>query len=164
MKKRLLSIVMLASTALTAWNWSGDDRTINASNFTLPTLEGTEQSLYEERGKVVILTFWTSWCRPSESEMPHLQNVYDKFKDDIEILAVNFTSKDKVEDVKRFVREYELTFPILLDKKGEIGSMFRAMSLPTTVIIDKAGNVQHELMGPLDEETLLEHITPLINN
>ena len=162
MKKRLLSIVMLASTAFSVWNWSGDDRTMEASNFTLPTLDGTEQSLYEERGKVVILTFWTSWCRPSQSEMPHLQSVYDQFKDDIEILAVNFTSKDKVEDVKRFVREYELTFPILLDEDGEIASLFKAMSLPTHVIIDRAGKVQHELMGPLDKETLLEYITPLL--
>ena len=162
MKKRLLSIVMLASTAFSAWNWSGDDHTMEASNFTLPTLDGKEQSLYEERGKVVILTFWTSWCRPSQSEMPHLQSVYDQLKDDIEILAVNFTSKDNVEDVRQFVKDYGLTFPILLDEEGEIASMFRAISLPTHVIIDKAGIVQHELMGPLDEETLLEHITPLL--
>ena len=162
MKKRLLSIVIVAIAAFAAWNWSGADRTMEASNFTLPTLDGKEQSLYEERGKVVILTFWTSWCRPSQSEMPHLQSVYDQFKDDIEILAVNFTSKDNVEDVRQFVKDYGLTFPILLDEEGEIASMFRAISLPTTVIIDKAGIVQHELMGPLDEETLLEHITPLL--
>ena len=162
MKKRLLSIVIVAVAAFAAWNWSGVDRTMEASNFTLPTLDGTEQSLYEERGKVVILTFWTSWCRPSQSEMPHLQSVYDQFKDDIEILGVNFTSKDNVEDVRQFVKDYGLTFPILLDEEGEIASMFRAISLPTTVIIDKAGIVQHELMGPLDEETLLEHITPLL--
>ena len=162
MKKRLLSIVIVAIAAFAAWNWSGADRTMEASNFTLPTLDGKEQSLYEERGKVVILTFWTSWCRPSQSEMPHLQSVYDQFKDDIEILAVNFTSKDKVENVKRFVREHGLTFPILLDEEGEIASLFRAISLPTHVIIDKAGIVQHELMGPLDEETLLEYITPLL--
>ena len=94
--------------------------------------------------------------------MPHLQSVYDQLKDDIEILAVNFTSKDNVEDVRQFVKDYGLTFPILLDEEGEIASMFRAISLPTTVIIDKAGIVQHELMGPLDEETLLEYITPLL--
>ncbi|MGM9950724.1 MAG: TlpA family protein disulfide reductase [Lysinibacillus sp.] len=162
MKKRLLGIVILTFAAVVAWNWSGAHRPMEESDFTLPTLEGTERSLHDEQGKVVILNFWASWCRPSEAEMPHFQNIYDQYKDDVEILAVNFTSKDKVEQVKRFVKEHGLTFPILLDEEGKIGSLFRAMSLPTTVIIDRAGKVQHELMGPLDEETLLEHITPLL--
>ena len=137
-------------------------RSMQATDFTLPTLDGGEKSLQSEKGKIVILNFWASWCKPCKIEMPHFQMFYEEYHADIEILAVNVTSKDKLANVQTFVAENALTFPILLDESGEISTMFGAFSLPATIIIDRQGNIVREILGPMDEKLLLEFIAPLL--
>lgn len=136
--------------------------TMQATDFTLPTLEGGEQSLHETRGKVVILNFWASWCAPCKIEMPHFQTVYENYKQDVEILAVNVTSKDEVDDVQAFVETNTLTFPVLLDESNDVSVMYGAFALPTTIILDRNGNIAHEIIGQMDEQLLLEYIEPLL--
>lgn len=136
-------------------------QTMQATDFTLPSLNGGERSLHQEQGKVVILNFWASWCEPCKTEMPHFQTFYESYKKDVEILAVNVTSKDKVANVKQFVEEHALTFPILLDESGETSTMYGAFALPTTIILDREGNIHQEIVGPMDETLLLEYIEPL---
>lgn len=137
-------------------------RSMQATDFTLPTLDGGKKSLQSEKGKIVILNFWASWCKPCKIEMPHFQMFYEEYNADIEILAVNVTSKDKLANVQSFVAENALTFPILLDESGEISTMFGAFSLPATIIIDRQGNIVREILGPMDEKLLLEFIAPLL--
>ena len=137
-------------------------RSVEATDFTLPTLDNKEQSLSEARGKVVILNFWASWCEPCKTEMPHFQTYYEQYQKDVEILAVNFTKKDQVNQVEKFAEQHELTFPILLDETGETSIMYGAFALPTTIIIDRQGQIAHEILGPLDEALLAEYIGPLL--
>lgn len=136
-------------------------RTVQATDFTLPTLDHQQQSLSQTRGKVVILNFWASWCEPCKSEMPHFQTYYEQHRKDIEILAVNYTKKDQIAHVKSFVEQYKLTFPILLDETGETSIMYGAFALPATIILDREGNIVHEILGPLDEALLKEYVEPL---
>lgn len=174
MKKGLLVIVALivvvfvAKQLITSVNQSpqkqqqSSERNVQATDFTLPTLAGDELSLSSLHGKVVVLNFWASWCAPCQSEMPQLQTYYDKHKTNVEIVAVNVTKKDQLEDVKKFVKDNVLTFPILLDETGDISTMYGAFTLPTTIIIDRDGNVQHEVLGPLTKELLNEYVQPLL--
>lgn len=136
-------------------------RTVQATDFTLPTLDDRKQTLAQTRGKVVILNFWASWCEPCKSEMPHFQTYYEQHSEDLEILAINYTKKDQVAQVKSFVEQYKLTFPILLDETGETSIMYGAFTLPTTIILDREGNIVHEILGPLDEALLEEYVEPL---
>ncbi|MEK4699156.1 TlpA disulfide reductase family protein [Solibacillus sp. FSL R7-0668] len=136
-------------------------RTVQATDFTLPTLDDQKQTLAQTRGKVVILNFWASWCEPCKSEMPHFQTYYVQHSEDLEILAINYTKKDQVAQVKSFVEQYKLTFPILLDETGETSIMYGAFTLPTTIILDREGNIVHEILGPLDEALLEEYVEPL---
>ena len=94
--------------------------------------------------------------------MPHFQKFYEAHQKDVEIIAVNYTKKDKVENVKKFVESYQLTFPILLDESGETSIMYGAFALPATIIIDREGNIQQEIFGPLTEELLAQYIEPLL--
>ncbi len=135
-------------------------RTMQATDFTLPTLTGEEMSLSSEQGKVVILNFWASWCEPCNIEMPHLQSFYEKYKADVEILAVNVTSKDSEAAVKKFVDQYDLTFPILLDASGDISTMYGAFSIPMTIILNRNGEIKQEIAGPVGEELLEKYIQP----
>ncbi|UXH43462.1 redoxin domain-containing protein [Rossellomorea vietnamensis] len=128
-----------------------------APDFTLSTLEGEEVKLSDYQGKKVILNFWATWCPPCKAEMPHMEQYYEKNakKENVEILAVNLTSQDDGEKaVQQFVDGYELTFPILMDEKGDIGDEYRAFTIPTTYMIDTNGLIQHKIVGPMNEEMM----------
>ena len=111
-------------------------------------------------GKPLILNFWATWCPPCKAEMPHMQNIYDKFKDQgVEILAVNLTSQDTKSKIAPFVKEFGLTFPILLDEEGYVGQKYQIMTVPTSLMIDTKGNIVETISGPMDEalmESLLK--------
>ncbi|UTE77284.1 redoxin domain-containing protein [Rossellomorea sp. KS-H15a] len=128
-----------------------------APDFTLTTLDGEEVKLSDYQGKKVILNFWATWCPPCKAEMPHMEQYYEKNakKESVEILAVNLTSQDDGEKaVQQFVDGYELTFPILMDEKGDIGDEYRAFTIPTTYMIDTNGLIQHKIVGPMNEEMM----------
>ncbi|WP_168188844.1 peroxiredoxin family protein [Thermoflavimicrobium daqui] len=127
-----------------------------APKFNLVTLEGKSVKLSDYRGKKVILNFWATWCPPCQAEMPHMQKFYEKNKENgVEILAVNLTSMDKgTAAIRKFVKDYRLTFPILLDKDGAVGSQYQAISIPTSYILDANGVVVKKILGPMDENML----------
>ncbi|CAN7204903.1 redoxin domain-containing protein [Rossellomorea sp. LjRoot5] len=132
-----------------------------APDFTLTTLEGEEVKLSDYKGKKVILNFWATWCPPCKAEMPHMEQYYEKNakKEKVEILAVNLTSQDEGEKaVQEFVDGYELTFPILMDEKGDVGDEYRAFTIPTTYMIDTNGLIQHKIVGPMNEEMMGEMV------
>lgn len=137
-------------------------RSMQATDFSLSTLTGEQRSLAAEKGKIVIINFWASWCNPCKIEAPHLQAYYEKHKEDVEILAVNVTSKDKKAAVQTFVDQYGLTFPILLDESGDISTMYGAFTIPTTIILNRNGEIEQEIAGPLEENRLEDLIQPLI--
>ncbi|PLR83666.1 peroxiredoxin family protein [Bacillus sp. V33-4] len=127
-----------------------------APDFELTTLAGEKAKLSDYRGQKVILNFWATWCPPCKAEMPHMQSFYEKNKDKgITILAVNLTNVDKGMDaINAFVKEYGLTFPILLDEDGTVGMTYQAFSIPTSYIIDKNGKIAKKIVGPMDEEKM----------
>ncbi|TFB23103.1 redoxin domain-containing protein [Filobacillus milosensis] len=127
-----------------------------APDFQLETLEGEQVKLSDFRGKKVFINFWATWCPPCRAEMPHMQDFYDKYGDDVVVLAVNATGTEtNVEKVKKFVKDYELTFPILLDRTNEVNMRFEALSLPTTYFINTEGVIQlQRKVGPMSYEEM----------
>ncbi|MGD6848885.1 peroxiredoxin [Rossellomorea aquimaris] len=128
-----------------------------APDFELTTLDGKAVKLSDYQGKKVILNFWATWCPPCKAEMPHMQSYYEENaeKENVEILAVNLTSMDDGEKaVQEFIDGYELTFPIPMDEKGEIGDEYRAFTIPTTYMIDTKGIIQHKIVGPMNEDMM----------
>ncbi|MFC6038031.1 redoxin domain-containing protein [Paenisporosarcina macmurdoensis] len=134
-----------------------------APDFTLTTVDGKKVQLSELKGKKVIVNFWATWCPPCKAEMPHMQNYYDEFSQDenVEILAVNLTSGDKVESVQNFVKDYGLTFPIPMDEEGMVGQTYEAITIPTSYMIDSNGRIQNKVVGPMDENMIKEFVSNL---
>ncbi|MEG0258991.1 MAG: redoxin domain-containing protein [Lysinibacillus sp.] len=139
-------------------------------NFTLSTLDGKEVTLSELKGKKVVLNFWATWCPPCKAEMPHMQNYYEQYAKDenVEILAVNITAGEKditeagkIDIVQTFANSYELTFPILLDKTGEVGEKYQVLIIPTTYFIDSKGFIQNVVKGPMNMEMLEGYVSAL---
>jgi peroxiredoxin len=131
-----------------------------APDFELTNLEGETVKLSDYQGKKVILNLWATWCPPCQAEMPHMQNFYEKNKDNgIEILAVNLTSMDNGRaTIKQFVDDFGLTFQIPLDEDGSIGRQYQAVSIPTSYMIDTKGVISKKIVGPMDE-TMMENLT-----
>lgn len=127
-----------------------------APDFELTTLDGTSVKLSNYKGKKVILNFWATWCPPCKDEMPHMQNFYEKFKENgIEIVAVNLTNIDKGQKViETFVKNNGLTFQIPLDRDGKIGEIYQTISIPTSYILDSKGIITSKFIGPMDEEMM----------
>lgn len=126
-----------------------------APDFTLTTLNGDSVSLSDYKGKKVILNFWATWCPPCKAEMPHMQNFYEAYGEDVEILAVNLTDKDNgIDRIQQFITDYELTFTVPLDESGEVGTTYQAITIPTSYILTTEGTIQHKIVGPMDERMM----------
>jgi thiol-disulfide isomerase/thioredoxin len=118
-----------------------------ATDFTLEGLEkGASVRLADYAGKVVMLDFWASWCAPCRYEMPVLQELYDRYKDEgLALIAVN-VGEDR-DTAARFVTSYGFTFPVALDPKRSVESVYATRGLPTLIIIDRQGVIQHVHVG-----------------
>ncbi len=124
-----------------------------APDFSFPNLDGNKVSLTDYRGKVVLLNIWATWCAPCVAEMPSMQKLYQELKDEgFLILAVSL-DESGVEAVKPFVEKHKLEFPVLLDTKGEIKSLYQITGIPESFIIDKSGTIVEKIVGPRDWAT-----------
>lgn len=137
-----------------------------APDFTLDSLSGAPISLSDMRGKAVVLNLWASWCPPCRAEMPAIQRVYqENHERGLEVLAVNMTAQDNLAAVEKFVQEFNLTFPILLDTSGEVGNTYLMRALPTTFFIDQEGVIQRVIVGgPMSEVTLQSTVEQLLED
>jgi peroxiredoxin len=121
-----------------------------APDFTLPDLNGIEHALSAYKGKIVFLNIWATWCQPCKDEMPSMEKLYQRFKDkDFIMLAVSI-DKDGKKSVEPFMKEYNLTFPALLDQEGITSKLYKTTGVPETFIIDKNGIIIHKVIGPRD--------------
>jgi peroxiredoxin len=128
-----------------------------AVDFHLVDLDGTPRSLAEFRGKVVLLNFWATWCKPCTTEMPAMQQAYDTLRDKgLVVLAVN-----ELEDearVRQHIKEYGHTFPVLLDSKNHVANLYGVFGLPVSVFIDGKGSVQEYIKGSLLTEQKIQDV------
>lgn len=115
------------------------------------TLEGKRVRLSEFRGRPVVVTFWGSWCPPCREEFPALEAAHGRYREaGLEVLAVDQTTQERREaDVRKFLSEFPVSFPVLLDKVGSSNRTWRLIGLPTTVFIDTAGVIRQINWGPL---------------
>ncbi len=129
-----------------------------APDFKLETLEGETVQLSDYQGKKVLLNFWATWCGPCREEMPAMQDFYDEFADEIEVLAVNVTSSEKtIDDVQDFIDEFDFTYPTLLDIDMSVSNEYKAVGLPTTYFIGTDGKIQApRKVGPMTYDYMVE--------
>lgn len=117
-----------------------------APDFTLKRLDGPNLRLAEQRGQVIALNFWASWCAPCRVEMPHLNRLHDKYRDaGFSFLGVNVDddpAKAAAEAAKLGIR-----FPVLLDQIKAVSKLYGLAAMPTTVLIDRDGQVRHVHQG-----------------
>jgi len=133
-----------------------------APTFRLPRLSGEGQgSLAHQRGKVVVLNFWASWCDPCRKESPLLERWHRRIsRQGGTVLGVDVL--DVSSDAKEFVRDFGLTYPMLRDKDGDTLDDFGVIAYPETFVIDRAGRIAASRRGPVDERFLRRQVAPLL--
>ncbi|KRG11766.1 TlpA family protein disulfide reductase [Lederbergia galactosidilytica] len=127
-----------------------------AIDFQLQTKEGKTIALSDLKGKNVFINFWASWCPPCRAEMPHIQAFYEKNKEnDFVVLSVNLTHLEKnMEHAAKFVEDNQLTFPVIYDLEGTVDAIYKAQTVPTSLVINKKGQIRHRIVGPVSKERL----------
>ncbi len=107
-------------------------------------------TLADLRGTVVIVNLWASWCPPCLAEMPALQRLYEANRErGLEILAVNTTFQDSVGAAQEFVQQHALTFPVPLDRSGDVARLYQLRALPSTFFIDRRGVIRTVVLSGL---------------
>ncbi|AHX19629.1 MAG TPA: thiol:disulfide interchange protein [Bacillus sp. (in: Bacteria)] len=136
----------------------------SAPDFTLTKLDGTNVKLSDLKGKKVILNFWATWCGPCQQEMPDMEAFYKEHKENVEILAVNYTPSEKgggEEKVSNFAKEKGITFPILLDKNIDVTTAYKVITIPTSYFIDTKGVIQDKFIGPMTQKEMEKRVAKL---
>ena len=155
----LMVLVLALLTSMDGPVWGMGSRPpatgMPASDFTLSDLNGTVQSLSQYRGRIVLLNFWATWCKPCTTEMPAMQESYDKLHDQgFVVLAIN-----ELEDeakVREHITAYGHTFPVLMDRDNRVANLYGVYGLPVSVFIDEQGIVQEYVKGGLLTEQAIQ--------
>ena len=133
---------------------------VSAPDFTVLNSEGESVKLSSFFGKPIVLNFWASWCPPCKSEMPHFETVYQTVKDDVVFLMVNMVDgqRETSDTGKKYVKDNGYSFPVYFDTEQEAAYVYNISSIPSTLFIDKTGNIVTGYQGAIDENTLIDSI------
>lgn len=109
------------------------------------------QSSEPLQGKVLLINFWATWCPPCIAELPSIQNVRDSFsREDFEVIAINVG--EGIQAIEDFLVNLSipLEFPIVMDERLAAYADWQVRPLPTTYLVDRAGNIRYQAIGPRD--------------
>ena len=134
-----------------------------APDFTLRSVAGTNLRLAEQRGQVVLVNFWATWCGPCRQEMPHLNRIYDSYrKSGFVLLGINIDDDPRA--AADLAAKLGLKFPVLLDSDKKVSRSYDMSAMPATLLIDRDGRVRHIHQGYRDgvEKTYEEQVRTLL--
>jgi thiol-disulfide isomerase/thioredoxin len=142
----VMAFVVVALTCLSARYASAADDVKLAPDFTLKSNSGDNVRLQEQRGNVVLVNFWASWCGPCREEMPHLEALQQDYQDlGFTILAVNVDENPAKANL--LLDDIAVSFPILFDQDDNTSKLYDVRAMPTTVIVDRDGKQRFVHLG-----------------
>lgn len=125
-----------------------------APSFRLPGLDGKEYALSDFRGQPVILTFFTTWCPYCAEELPLLEKLYKEYQEKASLVILGIDPQESEGVVRKFVERIGISFPVLLDAKGETAASYRVLGFPMLFFIDPWGRVADVIIGGSNETTI----------
>jgi peroxiredoxin len=136
-----------------------------APAFDLPSRDGKEIALSQFKGQVVMINFWASWCGPCRTEMPLLESIYKKYNK-LGFVLIGVNVEPDSAKANEWLKQTPVSFPVLYDKESKVSQLYDVASMPSTVIIDRKGNVRmlHKGYKPGDENEYMDSVRTLVRD
>src|SRR5256712_1951425 len=148
--KRYLTSVIMGFVLLGLLGMAGRPPLVGAPapDIALKDLQGQEVRLSDLHGKVVLVNFWATWCKPCKEEMPAMQASYERLRDQgFVVLAVN--ELEDVEKVAEHIKTHGHTFLVVMDHNNGVANRYGVVGLPASFLIDRQGIVREHIFGSL---------------
>ena len=133
-----------------------------APRYAATTLAGDSASTPALAGKVVLLNIWATWCAPCRDEIPYLQSLYERHRDSgLEIVGVSVDARGQESAIREFASEFRMTYPIWRDPDERVQSLYMALGVPSSYLIDRAGILRWQRLGTIraSDTTLTRALT-----
>jgi len=163
MRTTLLKLSATALLGIATLQTAHAAESVAAPTFNLPSKDGKTIDLAKYKGQVVMLNFWASWCGPCRTEMPLMDQIYKKYAPaGFVLLGVNVDNDST--DANKFLAQVPVSFPIAYDRDSKVSKTYEVSAMPSTVFIDRKGNVRtiHRGYKSGDEAEYLATIRSLI--
>jgi len=153
-----ITINILLFTAITS------REVINLQQISLIKEDGSNTTLEQYKNKIVVLNFWATWCHPCLREIPELNKLYNKFRDQPGIAFLAISVKGKPEKVAAYQETNPISFEVLLDYKEELADYYNVSQMPTTILLSPSGKTVFRQSGfsPKAIENLEKEIEKLL--
>jgi cytochrome c biogenesis protein CcmG/thiol:disulfide interchange protein DsbE len=171
LKKVLILIAVLPVLALFAYGLTRDPRSIpsplvgrQAADFTLSLFDGGRFTLAEQRGKVVVINVWSSWCIPAcYNEAPALEAAWQRYRggQDVVVVGVNYQDRDAA--ARAFLARFQHTFPNGPDVGSKIAIEYGVYGVPETFFIARDGRIAYKHVGEISLPILVQRIEQLLH-
>ncbi|MFH5831471.1 TlpA disulfide reductase family protein [Halalkalibaculum sp. DA384] len=133
-----------------------------ANDFTVTLMNGDPFQLSGQKGKVVLMNIWATWCAPCADEMPDFVDLYEEYRDEgLVILGVSIDEQGR-SVVKPFMEKFNVTYPMFIDDGTIMEKYGPTMGIPTTYIIDKQGDLRYFSVGALTKKELEPRLKELL--
>ena len=150
----IVAAVMLGGTLGTPMLAPAASDRNTAPSFTVRTFDGHTLRSADLRGKPVIVDFWATWCRPCRAGMPHLSRIQERYRDKgLVVIGLSVDDGEAI-TVKRFAEQLGVRFNVGMADERVLDDYGPIRSIPTTVFIDRKGEVVRRVVGYIDEETM----------
>jgi thiol-disulfide isomerase/thioredoxin len=134
---------------------TGEDADLpDAPDFTLETLDGSDFTLSEHKGSVILLNIWATWCLPCREEIPDFMEIQDEMEEDGVLFVGVATDREGWEVVRPFAEEFEINYPIMVDNGVVVTEYGPVRGIPMSFIINREGQVEYMLPGMVTKEML----------
>ena len=121
-----------------------------APAYATTSLDGDSVSLAGQRGRVVLLNVWATWCHPCRDEIPELRAVHARYRDrGLELIGVSVDTDGSDDAIRAFMREFEMSYPVWRDPAERISAQFLVLGVPATFLIDREGVLRWRKTGPI---------------
>ena len=128
------------------------------SDFSITCTDGNAFRLSEQKGKVVVINLWATWCIPCVDELPNFEKISEDFTDEVSVIAIH--SEPVTTNVSAWLSDYSYTIPFAVDEDGSVSELLNASTvLPQTIVIGKDGVVTYNRSGSLTYEELCDIVS-----
>jgi peroxiredoxin len=134
-----------------------------AEDFVLPDLEGRSVRLSDFEGQVRLVNFWATWCGPYWLEVPHLQALHERYRDEgLAVIGISLDRDGMQQAVSDFASKMELTYPVSMGDETTRRAYGGVNGIPTTFLIDREGSIPRVFQGYRDRAVFEDAVRPLL--